>query len=239
MDRRILVMGLVTVLALTCALPIASEDSDAAVTERQVSSLYVLEATIESASYSLSSSGSHIMLIEGTENYSAMQRYLKDPYHNDLAGDDSDIIRDKIGSKLYIYSISPYLEFTSGNHNYSDTEKVLDGMPITFFVKGGDKFTFELLAMDIYGEYYSSGLYVSYRGGSEYMDAGDDVTFTQNTNTIVNAYCNAIYCDITYEAEGFSTPNGSSTLFAVVCIFVSAVILAIMVIAGLRPKWGE
>lgn len=239
MDRRIVVMGLVAVLALTCALPLASEDSDAAVTERQVSSLYVAKVTVERMSYSISNS--YIVLFEGTDNYEAMEKYIEDPYHNDLAGDDRDLIEDKVGSTMYIYSDSPYISY--GNYNgtyyYPDAEEVVSGVPLTFFVKEGNEFTFKLLAVDIYGGYYSSDVRVSYRGGGESLDAGDDVAFTPKTNTIVNVYSDSIYCDITYEAEGFSTPNGSSTLFAVVCIFVSAVILAIMVIAGLRPKWGE
>lgn len=239
MDRRIVVMGLVAILALTCALPLASEDSDAAVTERQVSSLYVAKVTVERMSYSISDS--YIVLFEGTDNYAAMERYIEDPYHNDLAGDDRNLIEKKVGSTMYIYNYSSYISYSNynGTYYYPDAEEVVRGVPMTFFVKEGNEFTFKLLALDTYGEHYSSDLYVSYRGGSEYMDAGDDVKFTPKTNTIVNVYCNAIYCDITYEAEGFSTPNGSSTLFAVVCIFVSAVILAIMVIAGLRPKWGE
>lgn len=238
MDRRIVVMGLVVVLALTCVLPLASEDSDAAVTERQVNNLYMAKVTVEPMKYSLSSA--YFVLFEGTDNYAAMERYIEDPYHNDLAGDDRELIESKVGSTMYIYSYTSYINY--GNYNgtyyYPDTERVVDGVPTTFFVKEGNEFTFTLLASDIVGS-YSDDVFISYRSGSDRLDENVDVTFTPKTNTIVNVYCNAIYCDITYEAEGFSTPNGSSTLFAVVCIFVSAVILAIMVIAGLRPKWGE
>ena len=72
------------------------------------------------------------------------------------------------------------------------------------------------------------------------LEAGDDFESKFATNTVVSlSVYEGIATDITYDASGYSLPNGSSTVFAIAAIVVAAAILAILVMCGIQPRWAR
>lgn len=49
----------------------------------------------------------------------------------------------------------------------------------------------------------------------------------------------AVYFDVNYDAEGMSSPNGSATLYVVICAVITVLVLAILILASIRPKWSK
>ena len=47
------------------------------------------------------------------------------------------------------------------------------------------------------------------------------------------------YFDVNYDAEGMSSPNGSATLYVVICAVITVLVLAILILASIRPKWSK
>lgn len=239
MVKKIAGMVAVALFLMLCMAPVIAEESDASVTERIVNDLYVAETTVGSKQYNHFNG---MAFIAGSENYDLMQAYIADPYHAEVPEkDDSDSISSAdVGKKLYIYSAysTTYYSVNSNNwteYVYLDCTLVFEGSPISFFVKEGEKFTLEIIDANLYGGNY---LYVAYGMNSESISVGDYFEMEFGTNTVVRITPDGVMAaDVTYEASGYSLPNGSSIVFVIAAIVVAAVVLAILIMCGLHPKW--
>ena len=236
MDRKIVGIFAVLVISSAFIAPMTYEESDAYVIERLHESMYVAETVIEGECLNL---GDTIVTIEGSENHRNMLKYIEDPLHNEITGDDRDLIPSSIGKKMYLYSNYSRITYMDAEYNYKTLEgrQVLEERALSFFVESGQEFKFEIHSIDGFDN--SNYVLLIVGGYSDSKYAGDVFEETFNTNTIVYIEPRAYYVDIAYDVSGFSEPNGSSTLFIVACILVAVAILAIMVLAGLHPRWEK
>lgn len=246
MMRKAFVIGVVAVLML-CVLPAVAGESDASVTERSYNNLYYVECTLPSNDIQ----GTNAMVfLEGSENYRVMLDYIEDPQHADIpTEDDWDDITS--GQKVHMYSTSQSIyyyyrysdpgEMYIGYHyEYMTGTQVLSSSYISFFVREGSDFNLSIFALN---NNSGENAYVEMQSGinTETLSEGDVVETTFGTNSVVALMpeYNDLAVDVTYEASGYSMPNGSAVVFAVAAIIVAAAILAILVLCGLKPRWGS
>ena len=129
-------------------------------------------------------------------------------------------------------------------------------------VKAGDRFTFKAVAaVDNYG-HSDIICYLVEDGKYVFLGPGlGDIPpeFQNNPNIVYNdkyvgtatktsefkfqtlspSGPTCFYVDVTYEGSGFSTPGGSSTVFAVLCAIITVGVLALLFIAGRGPNWSK
>lgn len=245
--KKAVVLGIVAIL-MVCIVPAVADESEAAVTERICSDLYVIEVDVSDLPDFYTSSWA---FIEGSENHKAMLDYIADPLHADVpTEDDNDTVENHGagGKTVYIYSYGPYIYYSySATGEYSGYygvsikgTKVLEGNTISFFVKEGVDFRFDLIGVKAYNfNYANNSVNALYGAYSATMDAGESIEENFGTNCVItiSCYSNNIATDVTYEASGYSLPNGSSTVFIVVAVVVSVAILIILILCGMHPRW--
>ena len=237
MMRKAFAIGVAVILAL-CITPMIADDSDASVTERTFSNLNEAKIVIQSPNYRYYD----MVFLEGSPNHEIMRAYIEDPFHAKVpVEDDSDIISSSdVGKTAYIYSTGipyyyTYTDYTS-RYFYPDYVQVLSEAPIAFFVKEGDQFSISILDMETYGS-GSDMIFVNYGMDTESLRVGDDFKMEFGTNHVINITPTGIAVDLTYDASGYALPNGSSAVFIVAAVVIAGVILGILVMCGMHPRW--
>lgn len=232
---------------LFCAVPVLADESDATVTERIISDLYVSEINPPSTSQFYANG---MVMIEGSDNYDLMQDYIEDPYHAEVPTEDDmeQIVSEgSSGKTLYLYTTYSYAYYSyqvspgMSTSRTVETTQLLEATNLSFFVKEGDEFRIDIIDLDIHDSNSSYDRVYLHAGISqESLESGDDFESKFATNTVVSlSVYQGIATDITYDASGYSLPNGSSTVFAIAAIVVAAAILAILVMCGIQPRWAR
>ena len=236
MMRKAFAIGVAVILAL-CITPMIADDTDASVTERAFSNLNEAKIVIQ-PNYRYYD----MVFLEGSPNHEIMQAYIEDPFHAEVpVDDDSDIISSSdVGKTAYIYSTGipyyyTYTDYTS-RYFYPDFVQVLSEAPISFFVKEGDQFSISIIDMETYNS-GSSQISISYGMDNERLNVGDDFKMEFGTNHVINIMPTGIAVDLTYEASGYALPNGSSAVFIAAAVIIAVVILGILVMCGMHPRW--
>lgn len=250
-NRRIAAVVVLAVLALTL-VPMTADSADADTGSTRMSSAYVYYAQVEIDAQLSGFNGSYLYFIDGSENDRTMDAYLADPDHSVSVTEDD---RERIVTEswnatsmtLNIYTME-YNRYDDNpiyiNGYREDTELVLEPYgELEFFVKAGDTFSFSTqvcrsnTGQDDYFYYYDS-----MTGEYQYSnrDGGIEIHCASSMSFIFGApSSNELYYDVTYTATGASIPNGSATLYFAVCVVITVLVLAILVLAGLKPKWSK
>ncbi len=242
MGRKIVAIGVVAILAL-CMVPATFEESDASVTERSVNALYMAKFTYK-AEYSYVGG---MLFLEDSANHKVMKGYIEDPLHAQVPiQDDRDEIfkPTSVGKMVYAYDVSSSIYYNTNNgdsYDYGefDATRVVERMTISFFVREGDTFKIDIIEATKDEGTQRPSIILVHGLTTEYLSSGDSYTDKYLTNTVV--YIQPEYAtwavDVTYVASGYSAPNGSSVVFIAAAIVISVTILAILILAGLHPRW--
>ena len=242
MTRKVLILSVAIVVTI-CMAPLMSDDADGFVTERLINDLYVVEASyVVEEKWNLHG----WLFVENSPNHQAMRAYIEDPYHADIPEYDDESTRStwSNGTKLYIYDTSmPYYSYYSNGEYTSpslERTKVLDGYRMSFFVKGGEEFSLTVEDVETHGDSRDK---VDVIAGLDYDSLGSGSTYTQtfgsNTVVTVQSYDDAIATDLTYEVTGYAQPNGSPVLYTIAVFVIAIVILSIIVMCGMHPRWSR
>ena len=187
----------------------------------------------------------YLYFIEGSENDQTMERYLRD--HNvDVTDDDRDRILE-IGrsggsdQKVKVYEFTEYM--SSGiwwGGQESSAELVLEAYnPVSFFVKSGNTLEFTVIScVDNMGNdvrvYWQDENWTYH-----YADPTIEIDTHKSGEYEFGLEMNTLYCDIVYNVSGNSEPNGSSTIFIVVCAAITVFVFALLALAAIKPKWSK
>lgn len=245
MDNRVLTVVMAMLLILPCAALVTAYTSDADSSVRMSSEdIYYAQFDINFQPYDAWRSGSCLYFIDGSDNDRMMEAYLKDQSVNVTSDDFSYIQEHGYDGIVNVYEMRTYDNgyiYWSGYE--MDSTKVLDRYgEITFFVKAGDQLnvnliscvdnagnTRELCYIDSNYNYY----YLNNQTPTLTIDAGTsmEVSFTCTST--------CLYVDVAYTASGYSTPNGSATAYIVICAIITVLVLAVLIYAGMKPKWSK
>lgn len=249
MDRRILTIVTVIVLAAVVIAPVASSDSDAdnATGNERFSKYHLMLAQVEVKTGDYINPSSSLYIFEdGSYQDRRMDSYIRDH--------DSVDIRDgefqEWTTVMQDMTLNVYYMSASGNdpvyfngQRYSGTS-VLEPYgndSVSFFVLAGDTFKIAIANVSNHGD--RSNLSLERNGYSNSIESGFyEYDVTSPTNFIYSAYSYSssnLYYEIQYSASGFSTPSGSPTMYFVICAVVTFAVLAVLAYAGLKPKWSK
>lgn len=241
MDRRAMIAAIaVLAVAGVCLVPAVSDESDA-VTQDRFADYYVMHGTVTKTEYLHTEwvSSNFLYFAEGSVNHSTMQAYLRDQTV-DVSADDRDGLGDlPVGTVIHVYYISNY-EYTDA-YTFGTSipvETVLEPYTLTFFVKAGDTFTISVQScVDNWGNTVVP--YITERFGSVQLNQTYTAEYTSSTEVKVfsDTYC--LYVDISYVASGASSPNGSAAAYVAVCAVITVIVLGLLVMAGMKPKWSK
>ena len=246
MNARIKISMIAALMIAICLVPALSDESDG-VSDIRVSDRYVFVATFDYVpSGGMSSSGNSLVMIDGSSNDQLMQRYLDDPDNPAIqikTDDRAAIIRttSTVTVNVYYFGYSEYdssIWFDSQEKTGKLLLRPYNMDALTFFVKAGDEFSLTIDAQDNEGN--DTSMRLSSPSFTEYIENGRfSETFKNSTSLVVSFDNNALYFEVSYDVSGNSTPNGSATVFFAVCAGITAIILAILIIAGFKPKWSK
>lgn len=254
MNRTVAAIGAAIIIAM-CLVPLMPADSseaDSGGDSYRMSSYYLYRATVtlDPGDYVDLYMGSYWCVSEGSVNDAAMDAHIRDPTDQSIrfTQDDQEEIHGLVeetttvhiychgGSSLYnptVYYCGHigYWEMVMEPYNTDD---------LTYFVKSGDTFDLRMTVLDNEGRTASFNVLNGY--DSTHVDDGR-FTLTPSSSTMVTVEfensVNDLYYDVTYEASGFSSPNGSPMVYVAICAVVTVAILALLVYAGMRPKWSK
>ena len=250
MDRKILAVLVLAILTASGMVAVMADDSDASTSERvSNNNVYRGEFTIPDWRYYDEYYDpfyyNYLYFIEGSENDQTMERYLRD--HNvDVTDDDRDRILE-IGrsggsdQKVKVYEFTEYM--SSGiwwGGQESSAELVLEAYnPVSFFVKSGNTLEFTVIScVDNMGNdvrvYWQDENWTYH-----YADPTIEIDTHKSGEYEFGLEMNTLYCDIVYNVSGNSEPNGSSTIFIVVCAAITVFVFALLALAALKPKWSK
>lgn len=252
MDNRKIAAVAVLAMVAMIFVPVASDPADADTGSTRMSSAYVYYAQYELDSPLSGFDGSYLYFIDGSENDRAMDAYLADPNHSVSVTEDD---RDRIATEswngssmtLNVYS----MEYRNDNNNQiyingytMSSEMVLEPYgEMTFFVKAGDTFRFSTqMCRSNMGQDDSFYYYDPVDRDYQYSDRdGGIVVYCDSSMAFIydapsSSY---LYYDVAYTVSGASVPNGSATLYFAMCVVITVLVLAILVLAGLKPKWSK
>ena len=248
-------MAVVVVMMAACVVPVVADELDAADSLR-MSDKYVLYAQFEKEAkdewYYEWYYDNTLYFIDGSPEDQEMKRYIEDPYGVSITDDQREAVEAApAGTLINVYELSTYYyDFDVQTVNYNDQEipgvKVMDPSgSMSFFVKAGDTIT--LTIHDIEQSYVGSNV-MSEIEASVYVDYQThtiDPTFshqydvsTEMSVDFNNTY-NAVYWEVSYDVSGISEPNGSATLYIAICAVITVLVLALLVYAGIKPKWAK
>lgn len=249
MDRTVAVTMAIAALMVICAVPLASEESDAdTTTTLKLSEQYIYYGTFIMPEGEFNwTIGGQFMFVDGSEEHSQMLAYLEDPLHNDAPSRDNsaEISHGMHAGEL----IHAYSWQSSDNYPYINTydgrmigDIVLEpyGENLDITVRPGDTFTITLLSTTSHRD-----LYINTVGNQTEVSLGDTFSVDVNSLTTFNVGLgqyssnNDLYVIYTFSYDGGSEPNGSATVFAAICFMIAALVIALLVVASMRPKWSS
>ncbi len=251
MNGKMIIGLAITLLAISCMVPMTSEDADAATSDR-VSYVYVYygECTIPDLStyvYEYDAFWNYqLYFIEGSDNDKLMDRYL-DGQDVDIKVDDRERIWD-IGhqgasnQKIKVYEWSKYSPSSTVwwiNENMKATVAMEPYGSLSFFVKSGNTLEFTVVScVNNEGDELRVG-WEDENWRTHYADPTLEIECEKSGVYVLEIEGSELYCDIIYNVEGNSEPNGSATMFIVICAAVTVLVLAILIIAAQKPKWSK
>lgn len=245
------IVAAVAVMAMLALMfvPITADPADADTGSARMSRAYVYHAQLEIEGQFSGFYGSNLYFIEGSDNDRAMDAYLTD-HSVSVTEDDRDTIplesatSDSMTINVYALEYGYTDDPIYINGYTSQTELVLEPYgELTFFAKAGDTFRFSTqVCRSNFGEDANLSYYNQMTGEYQYSDrnGGIEVHCAGSTAFVFEApSAYDLYYDVTYTVTGASTPNGSATLYFAVCAVITVLVLAILVLAGLKPKWSK
>ncbi len=242
MDRRsIMAVAAVALMAAVCLVPAMAEESDGANQTSRFSSVYIMHGTVtmSNGNVTYATDGSILYFIEGSENHMTMEAYLTDQ-SVDVTKDDSDSLRNlPSGTVVHIYLLRSYelISIYTLNTLVALTT-VLDPYPLTFFVKAGDTFSITVdSCVDNKGQNVTPYIYADYM--NNYLSNGYTREYTVSTEVEVSLSGYILYADISYDVSGASYPNGSAAAYVAVCAAITVIVLGLLVMASIKPKWSK
>lgn len=252
--RAAAIVALVAVLGILL-VPLASPDSEASAGSGRMSVVYVYAgtATIEEGDF-VAETASTLYMLEGSENQAAMEAYLEDPLGNDAPSDDTAYlmghIGEHVGETVHVYLLSAN-RYSSQSASFSDrgvmTYPVLDPYGrLELTVKAGDTFTVSVHAsVDQSGESVSLSVW---SGSTSYfsqsVSPGETWSTVADSTSVYSIwlssrYDESLYVDYSLEYDGASEPSGSPVAFAVICIAVAALTVALIAVNARGPGWSR
>lgn len=249
MNSRIVAIALIAVIGMTIVAPAVSEDSSAATEmEGRISPFYISSAETV-VPEQMQTVVNTMYMLHGSENQLAMEAYLRDPQNSvSVKGDDRDIIAEsEPGTKMDVYACSynSYREsiWVSGNveltprlapYDIDVDAEAGDIVKIRIVEAGGNSTGYINIIRFVKDGPDPSSSNISIGGTyiTEMME-GESLSMT-----VAWMDSEDFYADVRYDIS-VSAPNGSATLFAAVCIAIAALVLILMIVAMLKPKWAK
>lgn len=246
MTNKLTALAVVAVFCIVCAAPIVSEESDGTTSVR-VSEDYLLYAPfIVEPGEGFGYSSELIIMRDGSSNDQLMDRYLTNPDDMSIriTSDDRDDLYNLTGPTTFnVYKIYPNNNSDIWfNGYYQEGTVVLDPYntdQISFFVKAGDTFDIDVQVTSNTGEVKTPRIEMLSSMMTFELDA---LPITMNVSTTLHldlGYDDDLYYDVSYNATGYSAPNGSPAVYFIVCAAITILVLAILVYAGIKPKWSK
>ena len=239
----------VALMCVICLSLLAFDDSDADESLR-MSDNYLYKATVVlEPGEDIWTMGSYFVTKEGSPNDQLMDRYLQDPTDTSISLSEDDQWELVNGYITEPTTVNVYM--SGGNYLYNDYfngwghvakwNRVLErdnDDRVTFFIKAGDRFELDITIRNENGSVCEAYLYTNL-GSEDIVNGHYSRVMESSTSVSVRTNTNGIYFDVWYDASGYSAPNGSPTVYAAVCILITVVILGVLVVAGLKPKWSK
>lgn len=255
-NMRIASLSIIALIAVACFMPMVFDESDAYSSER-IATRYVYCAQFELEfpdymseydDYEDWLNDWNMYFVDGSTNDQAMDRYLKDPLHNSLTGDDRSIMENyPEGTPINIYSFEysynpDYPQYINYFSQTEESTKVLDPYgALSFFVKAGDTFSLDIISLDDPLDHQDESVSISY--DTFYTDLRSDLSyeheFTKSVEIHVKLYSDSVYTDVVYDVSGASQPNGSATAYIAVCALVTVAVLLLLIYFGRKPGWSK
>ena len=250
MDRKITATLVLAILAASCMIVVMTDDSEGSTSER-VSYVNVFrgEFTIPDlrpyGEYYEPFSSNRLYFIDGSENDQIMERYLNDQ-DVDVKEDDRDRILEigRSGGSDQTVNLYYMTKYQSGDiwweGQESESEWVLEAYnPLSFFVKSGNTLEFTLIScVNNFGD--EESIYWEDENWQDHYAEPSIVVETHKSGEIaLDMNHSGLYCDVVYDVTGNSEPNGSATLFIVVCAAITVIVFALLAIAAIKPKWSK
>ncbi len=243
MDRRMTFLILAILVFAPVAATLASDCSDGA-TEVRTSNQYVLYAqfTTNEDLGSWSFHSNCLYFIDGSANDAKMESYLKDSSVNITADDRDAIVARGTGTVVNVYDLSNYY-YSDQTIYFNDSQKkaklVLEPYnELSFFVKAGDTINLSInSAVDNMGDKVSAYYYLNY--STVYIDGPVEMSFKTSSIFKVELNLNGLYADVSYSVFGNSEPSGSATTYVVICSAITVLMLLVLVLASLKPRWSK
>ena len=246
MNRKILALVAVIIMGMSM-VPLTYEQSDAEITTVNASGEYLCMTTVKwDPNYSFNSYYYYFNV--GSANDLAMQEYIENKQKPVLTDD-----RNNLSGDVHIYTTSSYpsasvVLWIGDDRVYFECDYVLKPYNNTFFVKTGDTFSIKAYkVLDMYGsdakawirdKNYTDHDLVS-EGYTEVANKSKEIAVSFNDDSYewnkLHSYCYTY----TYEASGYSEPNGSATVFIAICAIVTILGLGLLILSGMKPRWSK
>lgn len=247
MNRKNMTFAIIAVFAIISIAPLLSEDSSA-MTEKtgRASTMYITSGSTTVPENFEPTRDDVYYMIRGSEKQIAMELYLHDHENaTPLEGDDREELQNKAGAPMDIYVVSRNGNMHSlwiGDRGVTLSDR-LGPYGITIYTEPND--VVKIKTKEAKGVFGDSIWYIDftkngeldsvYNVGSIYrteMKEGGPITMN------VRWLDNDLYANVVYEID-VSSPNGSATQFAAVCIIIAALAAILMVVAVMKPKWAK
>ncbi len=250
MDRKITALMAIAVFGLACFIPLATDDASAETYNVRVSNMYVMHAQTQITNVIPDSfEEQYLYFIEDSSNYNKMQAYLSNPQKNAApSGDDRSSLKDNMGKMLHIYRFERNNILSIYYLSWLDVDTVLKPYNISQLFEGDpdDVITLKVRSMtDNTGKSVSDGfcLYTKGENGGysfTYLGTQKKIVIEKDSSFLIAPYWadDALCYDLDLELE-ISKPNGSATTFMAICFIISAITIALLAVAALKPKWSK
>lgn len=256
MSARNLAVTIVMIMLAVCIAPLIADGSDG-VSETRISQNYVIYAQFEKQSapdewYQEWYDSNTLYFIDGSEADLLMKRYIDDPFSVRISGDQRESVDNApAGTKINVYYLTSYYnEYYSDytiyyNNQEAKGNKVLDPYnEMMFFVKAGDTLRITINSITpVYPTETQTSSPIAYIYTDRQYTINPTLTLEFKTSSEIsvqfdNTY-NTLYVDVDYTVSGVSTPNGSATVYIAICAVITVLVLALLVFAGIKPKWSK
>ena len=245
MDRRIFAAVAVLVMGIVCLAPVVSDDSSAESGTCRISESYMVKAEFTIDSIQSSRDYHTLYMVDGSDNHKAIEAYLKDPQNASFdMKDDFDDLKNHPLETLWVYeygdSKTSYLSYGS---QWAEATLVLKPFNLEKRIVGDAHDVIKMKIKSLVGNdgtKFDDFYFYKNDDRSWYM-TGTTFSFEVEADTEYRATTrngNALYYTVEYDLD-ISKPNGSPNAFAAICIAISALTIALLVAAALKPKWSK
>ena len=266
MNRIVKAVAILAIL-LSAVMVMPMTDAESEQNTIRISNNYAYYAEFTYEEGMLLNKKDYMYLKEDNPKARVMLDYIGGEDVDILPGDDRRADFEE-GERFYVFAADDGLNIelkvaVAGEESVSE---LIQGFRMPYggglMVKAGDRFTFKAVAaVDNYG-HSDIICYLVEDGKYVFLGPGlDDIPpeFQNNPNIVYNdEYVGtatktsefkfqtlslsgpaSFYVDVTYEGSGFSTPSGSSAVFAALCAIITVGVLILLFIAGRGPNWSK